>query len=385
MDFDVVIAGGSIAGLLCAREISNKGYSVLVLEEDYEIGTPEHCGGLVSLSGLEELGILPHLKTFDYVIEKANIYSPSGKKITIDSTEQKVGEVRRRELDKQIALQARKEGAEIRVKSQVREFTERGIRTSDEEIACQIIVDARGVSPLIQKDRSGMLSSAQYEVYAEWIKRGEIEVHIDQQKYPGFFAWVIPSTNNTGKVGVAGRNINAATTLEEFLKSRGDHMVIRKIFAPIWVKGPIDDFVQGNIVRGGDAAGQSKPTTAGGIYSCGMGGIFAGKAISRFLHSKDKEHLRQYQKMWHERFGKEFNKQHRVRRLLETLDNKAIDNLFELISPKMIEEISKKGNFDFHSGSIIKLLGLKGTLKTAQVVLGGEIRKVLGQDSTRKV
>ena len=43
MRFDVVIAGGSVAGLLCAREISSEGFSVLVIEEDYEIGTPEPC------------------------------------------------------------------------------------------------------------------------------------------------------------------------------------------------------------------------------------------------------------------------------------------------------------------------------------------------------
>jgi len=41
VNFDVVVAGGSVAGLLCAREISSGGFSVLVIEEDYEIGTPE--------------------------------------------------------------------------------------------------------------------------------------------------------------------------------------------------------------------------------------------------------------------------------------------------------------------------------------------------------
>jgi len=53
MNYDVVIAGGSVAGLFCAREIARNGHSVLVLEEDHEIGTPEHCGGLVSMSSLE--------------------------------------------------------------------------------------------------------------------------------------------------------------------------------------------------------------------------------------------------------------------------------------------------------------------------------------------
>ena len=42
MYYDVVVAGGSVAGLLSAREIASKGFSVLVIEEDYEIGTPEH-------------------------------------------------------------------------------------------------------------------------------------------------------------------------------------------------------------------------------------------------------------------------------------------------------------------------------------------------------
>ena len=69
MYYDVVVGGGSVAGLLSAREIASKGFSVLVIEEDYEIGTPEHCGGLVSIAGLEELGIVPFRKTFDHIIE----------------------------------------------------------------------------------------------------------------------------------------------------------------------------------------------------------------------------------------------------------------------------------------------------------------------------
>ena len=42
--YDVIIAGGSISGLLAAREVAAEGLSVIVLEEDTEIGTPEHCG-----------------------------------------------------------------------------------------------------------------------------------------------------------------------------------------------------------------------------------------------------------------------------------------------------------------------------------------------------
>ena len=377
MYYDVVIAGGSIAGLLCAREVANNGHSVIVIEEDSEIGTPEHCGGLVSISGLENLGVIPQRKTFEHIIESAEIFAPGGKSFEINSAKQKVAAIRRRELDKQIAHQAQKNGAEIRVRTSFNEAIGDKVKTSEGNIKCKIVVDARGVSSLIHKDRFGILSSAQYEVYSDWIKKGKVEVYFDQEKYPGFFAWIIPSAEGMGKVGVAGKGINASQAIEKFLSARGNYSVIRKIFAPIWVKGPIEQFVSNKIVTIGDAAGQSKPTTAGGIYSCGMGGILSGRAISKFLDSKKLSVLEEYQKNWKEKFGKEFEKQLLARKILERIDNKTIDKVFETITPEMVKDISEKDDFDFHTGSLVKLLGLRKSLKVAQTILGGEIKNIL--------
>ncbi len=377
MLYDVVIAGGSIAGLLCAREIAKKGHTVLVLEEDDEIGTPEHCGGLVSISGLDELGIIPLRKTFEHFIETAEIFSPGGRSFSIESKKQKVAEINRRDLDKQIALQAKKSGAEIWVKTSFKGVSEDGVKTSEGDIKCKIIVDARGASAVISKDRNGMLSSAQFEVLADWIKKGKVEVYFDQEKFPGFFAWIIPTTDGVGKVGVAGRGTNVADAISSFLNSKGKYSIIRKIFAPIWIKGPIDKFVSKNIVIVGDAAGQSKPTTAGGIFSCGMGGIFAGQAISKFLESGNEKDLNEYQKLWSDKFGKEFEKQLLARKILERLDNKTIDKLFDSVTPEILKEISAKDDFDFHTGSIVKLLGVKGSFKAAQIIMTGEMKNLL--------
>jgi len=377
MNYDVVIAGGSVAGLFCAREIARNGHSVLVLEEDHEIGTPEHCGGLVSLSALDELGIIPHSKTFEHLIDSAQVFAPNGDSFTINSKKQKVAEVNRRELDKQIAHQAQKNGADIKVKTSFQDLTEEGVRTSDGNIKCKIVVDARGVSSLINKDRDGILSSAQYEIYSDWIKKGKVEVYFDQEKYPGFFAWVIPSNDGMGKVGVAGKGIRAAQVLEEFLSKKGKCSIIRKIFAPIWIKGPIDNFVSDKLVIIGDAAGQSKPTTAGGIFSCGFAGILAGQAIAKYLETGKKSALQEYQKKWKEKFEKEFEKQLFARKLLERLDNQTINKLFESVTPEITKEISENDDFDFHTGSIIKLLGIKGSIKTAQTLIGSEIKKLL--------
>ena len=377
MYYDVVVAGGSVSGLLCAREIARNDNKVLVIEEDYEIGTPEHCGGLVSTAGLEKLGIIPFGKTFDHLIESAEIYAPNGNSFSINSKKQKVAEISRRELDKQIAHQAQKNGAVIKVRTSFQELTDDGIRTNEGEINCKIFVDARGVSSLVQKDRTGILPSAQYEIYANWIKKGKVEIFLDQNKYPGFFAWIIPSGQGKGKVGVAGKGIKVSETLEEFLEKKGSYSTIRKIFAPIWIKGPIKKFVENKTVIIGDAAGQSKPTTSGGIYTSGMGGVLAGRAISKFLKSNKESDLDEYYKQWKEQFGEEFEKQKMIRKILERIDNSTINKLIDSITPDITKEISEKEDFDFHTGSILKLLGIKGSVKTAQIIIEGELKKLL--------
>ena len=375
--YDAVVAGGSISGLLAAREIAKNGHSVLVLEEGFEIGSPEHCGGLVSKNALKELDIEPSQKTFDGEIECAKIFSPDGKEITINSKKQQIIVINRRELDKQAARQARDNGAKISVKTSFQEKINNRVRTSNGDIECKFFVDCRGVSRLVSKDRDGVLLTAQYEVYADWIKKGQVEVYFDQEKYPEFFAWVIPSGEGVGKIGVSGKGINTEARIDEFLKSKGDFSTIRKIFAPIWIKGPIKNFVEDDTLIVGDAAGQAKPTTAGGIFSCGMAGIMAGNAISEALKTGNSSLLINYEKQWKEKFGKEFEKQNLARKILARLDNNTVNKLFNSITPEIEEDISNKEDFDFHTSSILRLLGMKGSFNTMQALIGGEIKKLV--------
>ena len=108
-----------------------------------------------------------------------------------------------------------------------------------------------------------------------------------------------------------------------------------------------------------------------------MGGILAGKAISKFLKSEKRSDLDHYQKQWKDMFGEEFEKQLLARKVLERIDNNTIEKLFDSITPEMTKEISDNEDFDFHTSSIIKLLGLKRSVKTAQIIIGGELKKLL--------
>lgn len=387
-DYDVIVAGGSISGLLAAREIAAGDLSVAVLEEDSEIGTPEHCGGVVSMSGIHNLGIVPDIKTIENSsITHAKIFSHSSC-FEISAAKQKVIVLDRRAFDKQIAYQAQNKGAEIRVKCSMRSFGKQDdeylVKTSEGDLSCEYFVDARGVGSLISRNREGVLQSAQYEIYASWIEPDTIEVAFDSQLYPGFFAWIIPTGRARGKVGVAGRGINAASALQYYLDSKGKHSVMRKIYAPIWTNGPLKTFVSDRTIIVGDAAGQSKPTTAGGIYSCGMAGVLAGRALVNSAEQSNSDRkekqlllLKYYESKWLSMFKAEFDKMLLVRRLFERMDNRAIDDLINAIPPEVIQEASSDGDFDFHSSAVARILGAKGAARMAKALFGNEIRRLL--------
>jgi len=384
----VIVAGGSISGLLAAREIAAGDLSVAVLEEDSEIGTPEHCGGVVSMSGIHNLGIVPDIKTIENSsITHAKIFSHSSC-FEISAAKQKVIVLDRRAFDKQIAYQAQNKGAEIRVKCSMRSFGKQDdeylVKTSEGDLSCEYFVDARGVGSLISRNREGVLQSAQYEIYASWIEPDTIEVAFDSQLYPGFFAWIIPTGRARGKVGVAGRGINAASALQYYLDSKGKHSVMRKIYAPIWINGPLKSFVTDRTIIVGDAAGQSKPTTAGGIYSCGMAGVLAGRALVNSAEQSNSDRkekqlllLKYYESKWLSMFKAEFDKMLLVRRLFERMDNRAIDDLINAIPPEVIQEASSDGDFDFHSSAVARILGAKRAARMAKTLFGNEIRRLL--------
>jgi digeranylgeranylglycerophospholipid reductase len=399
--YDVIVAGGSISGLLAAREIAAAGLSVAVLEEDSEIGTPEHCGGLVSTGGIQNLGIIPSSKAIENEIRCAKIFSPS-KCFELNAEKQKVIVLDRRAFDKQIAFHAQKMGAEIKVKcsmlsicggKKTADYNNNNnnnancdssnrncytVKTSEGPLSCNYFVDARGVGSIVQRNRHGVLQSAQYEVYAPWIDRDTVEVKFDKDRYPGFFAWVIPIGSGRGKVGVAGKSFNVVNALKSYMDSKdGKYSVVRKVYAPIWIMGPIGNFISGRTMIIGDAAGQTKPTTAGGIYTCGMGGILAGRAITESVEKNDDNLLKEYEKNWFSLFKVEFEKMLLVRKLLERLDNKAIDELFSTISETDLQDVSKTGDFDFHSTALSKVLDTKGAAKIMKAVFGNEIRRLL--------
>ena len=375
--YDVLVAGGSIAGLTFAAEAAKGGARVLVAEEHQEIGEPEKCDGLVSLRGLTKYGYAPDAKVVQDEISAAVIHSPSDTHFAVNAAALDVVVIDRSEFDKQIGRAAVSNGAEVRTGARVSslvqhpEWTE--ARVGDETIRAAYFVDATGPA---SSPKGGILPAAKYELEGDWVTQHVVEVFMNADAYPGFFAWVIPYGRHRAKVGAAGHGINPFRALDAFLAERKS-TILRRVSAPIYVGGPASKFVRGRQMLVGESAGQVKPTTAGGILTSIAGAVTAARWTCEALDHKDPTLVGRYQTDWEASFMKEMKAMLRIRGVLEKLSNDDLDAIVRaLATPKLILKLSRS-DFDFHATALLGALGVPGLLRVARVVASAEVRSLL--------
>jgi len=375
--FDVVVAGGSIAGLTFAAEAAKRGLSVMVAEEHQEIGEPEKCDGLVSLRGLRRYGHPPRTEVVQNEIASGLIHSPLGKRFAVNASSLDVVVVDRSAFDKQVADEARANGAEIVTGARASGFlqVQNGVslEVGGENVAAKYFVDATGPA---SSPRGGILPAAKYELEGEWVRTRVVEVFLDAKKFPGFFAWVIPFGRHMAKVGAAGSGINPFKALDSFLADK-PHTVLRKVSAPIYVGGPASRFVIGRRILVGESAGQVKPTTAGGIMTSVAGAVMAAHWVSESLRMDNPGQLSNYQRDWESRFLKEMKTMQRLRGVFGRLSNVDLDALIaKIATPRVVLRLPQT-DFDFHASSLLGVLGIQGLLRIARVVASAEVRSLL--------
>jgi flavin-dependent dehydrogenase len=377
---EVSIIGGSVAGFLAARELASRGIDVTIYEEHREIGIPEKCDGLVSSRGMSELGLLPPSNIVQNELTKCRFFSPSMKEVVIDARNQNVVVLDRSRFDKYLAEIAAREGAKLELGRRVSSFSQTqekaSLKIDSEEISSQVLLDCSGYESFI-RGGGQTLQGAQYLVYGNWFEESTVEVYVNPKDAPGFFKWVIPISSEVAKIGVAGTSINTFEVMDAFVKEK--HAVaFRKSAAPVIASGAIKNFVDGRIARVGDAAGQPKPTSGGGIYTGGFGGMLAGRAAAEAVKSGDITKLKEYESGWKEKFGDEFRMQLLARNTFAKLSAKQLDQLMEMIASSDIpKKISEEGDFDRHSIAIVRAFGLTNIFSVLGLVVSSELKSLV--------
>jgi flavin-dependent dehydrogenase len=204
----------------------------------------------------------------------------------------------------------------------------------------------------------------------------EVEVYLGRDVAPGFFAWLVPTEPGYALAGLLVRK-NAPERFATFISAREAEGRITEIVNKPVCWGiplrPLRKTYTDRVLVVGDAAGQVKPTTGGGIFYSLLASEVASGALHQAL-SEDKlsaNRLGAYQKEWKNLLSTELEVGYSARRVFEYLGDSHISSLIHQASNNgFIAELadSPDVSFDWHSSMISKIMG--------HPTLGGMLRLV---------
>ena len=374
----MVTVGAGVAGCEAALEASKKNARVLVLEEHPQVGLPSHCSGVVSLKGLDLLGLEAHSSFSQKLIHGARFFPPHGESIEVRKKGPVALILNRMKLDQFLAKQAVAAGAELRAKTRASKFE----RTTDgdlltlgdgSKVHTKIVIDASGAGSRLPEqaglqspDWAQILPGLQYEL-VDMKEQGDlVELFFGSKRAPGFFAWSIPTGKNSARVGLASKKGNVKRFLDDLVKEQWPKASVDATKSgSVLVAGPISRCWSTGFIVVGDAAGQVKQTTGGGIVIGGYCGKLAGiAAASASVHNGEESEgfLRNYDSQWREKFGSDLRKMGLARKLFASLSDETLDRLFTVLRDN-VGEIEEEGDMDFQ-GKIITRMLKKGKVAT---------------------
>lgn len=378
--YDVIIVGGGPAGSRVAHGLGAKGHKVLVLEKNGQIGRKSACTGIIGRECAEAYDIED--RVILRKVNSASLFSPSGKALHLWRNEPQACILDRTAFDIVMAEQAQKAGAEYRFNTHVTDIAVTGdcaeitadYRGKMQTIKARAAVIAGGFNPGL----SGRLGlgyfkdfaiGAQAEVEAPTLE--EVEVYFGDMA-PGFFAWLVPVTPPLARAGLLSRE-NPGSYLKKWLaeltiqgKIVSDDL--RICYGGIPLTRPSRTYGE-RMIAVGDAAGQVKPTSGGGIYFGLIGADIAAANLHEALIDNDlsAKRLARYERGWRKKLGLELRTGYWFRKLFERLSNRQIDRLFDIVKKGGIDEALLKApelSFDWHGRTIVKLLKYQVVAKT---------------------
>lgn len=378
--YDAIIIGAGPSGLYTARKLSEAGLRVFIIEKKRATGSYSICTGIVGTNAFREFGL--NEGSILNVIQKVKIIPPRGKCIHYEHHEPIAYVVSREILNKSLAVEACYRGVEMQFNSQAtnirieQDHVEVNALIGNKELQNyhgQMLIIATGVSCELN-DKAGLdypkhfMNAAQAEM--EISKVDSTMVFVGNNIAPGAFAWVVPldvcRVGNTinekrkrmcmvkCRVGLMTEK-NARTCFNQLIEKLHElgfeedkNYTVQ--FKPI-AQGLVTPTYAERVISIGEAAGQVKTTTGGGIYFGLVGADIAAKVILKAFEKKDFSAgtLAEYEHLWRNALQKEINTGYSARKIFGHLSDNQLEKVFQIIETDgVLPLIQRKGNFDWH-------------------------------------
>jgi flavin-dependent dehydrogenase len=339
--FDVVIIGAGLAGLQCAKLLSQRGAKILLVDRKIDLTKGIHTTGIFVRKTLEDFDF--PAGTLGKPVRNVTLYSPKLKPINLESEKDefrvgKMGKLYGNLLRECIASgvefanETRYISTEINESENIVKLKKSG---KDWEVKAKVLVGADGaqshVAEDLNLDENKEWIVGYEEVYQNAFSIDEPRLHcfLDAKLAPGYLAWI----TNDGEeihIGVGGyaEKFNPREALKEFKVKTADKIVDLSRMkltetrgGKIPVGGVLRKIANENGLLIGDAAGAVSPLTAGGLDPCLRLSKFASEIIWKRLETKNPKVLLDYSG---EFFRARFVSRLWMRRLIALISNQTL-------------------------------------------------------------
>lgn len=358
---DFLVIGGGPAGTSFAAEAA-KDATVAVLEEHGSIGLPVQCTGLVAPRVVEmaraESTVLNRLRG-------AYFHFPGGQLVEVRSPEAKAVVVDRAAFDQVCADRALDAGAELLLGERfldarfgkgvvARCRDAEGVR----EHGAKLLVGADGYKSNVARcaglgGSKDLVRGVQLDLRHRLDEQDMLDVHIGREVAPEFFAWSIPCGDMT-RVGLctSGRHGTPLSHLRPFLARQGleEERRLRVISGLIPIGPPAQTYADRALIIG-DAAGQAKPLSGGGLCTGMVAASCAASTALSCLREDDfsAASLSSYQVKWKAEIGRELDRGFLIRRAYVRLSDRKLEEVGRILSKEEVRDVLSQGDIDFPS------------------------------------
>jgi digeranylgeranylglycerophospholipid reductase len=366
-EFDVCIIGASIAGNYLSYLLSNVALKIAIIEEHEDIGLPLQCAGIISQK-ISKLINLPD-KVIKNRVQIAKLVSPTGISIELSGNETPFI-IDRVLLDKhfftlaktndnlRFYLGERVKSLSINKKALNHSIT---ITTSRRILKAKLLVGCDGPISFVGNFlniRNKLLYATQIRIKANFSENKAVLIF--NPRWKELFGWIVPEGNRIFRIGIACLSQireNFMILLENLNINYHDKIDQQGGLIPY---GMMNNCAFDNIILLGDAAGQVKATTGGGIVMLITAAKIASKCIKKAFTAKDfsKKFLKNhYELPCKKSIGRELRIHFIIRKILELFDKNDFDSFFTLVKEYHIEKIiSIYGDMDFPRKLVIQML-----------------------------
>ncbi|HXN05659.1 MAG TPA: NAD(P)/FAD-dependent oxidoreductase [Nitrospiria bacterium] len=369
---DVIIIGGGLSGSFTAFLLSQFGLKVTVLEEHPETGSPRFCTGIVGTEAFKRFSLptVPIQNSYSSAI----FHSPYGNSVRISHPGIQAVVVDRTKFDQELSEMAIRAGASYR-------YQTRGIALSTGPGGVEIVIEREKKRETLTAKTAVLATGTWYGLHTrlglsrpkQHLDTAQVEVDIadldDVELFfgrdiaPGSFGWAAPLSPGRARIGVSAYR-NAGFYLEGLLQSRFlagrigpvDPKSIRRKVIPV---APMKRSYGNRYLVVGDAAGQVKPTTGGGIYYGLLSAELAAHNLNDAFMSGDfsEQHFSRYHQAWQDNIGTELRTGRIARAILAAIPDSMIDSLIQTMSEEdVLALIQKEARFDWHHNIFLTLI-----------------------------